>query len=105
MKKTLFAAALIFASLCVASTKQYTITLVKPVTVGDQKLAAGEYKVKVDGTSAVFTNIDKKSVTAPAKVEKVTKKSPYTAAETKEVNGAEQLNAIDLEGADFKLVF
>ena len=105
MKKTLFTAALFLVSVCAVSAKQYTITLVKPVHVGSQTLAAGEYKVKVDGSNAVFTNTAKKSVTTPAKIEKVEKKAPYSAAETKEVNGGEQLNAIDLEGADFKLVF
>jgi hypothetical protein len=105
MKKLLFTAALLFASVCAVSAKQYTVTFVRPVQVGAVKLAAGEYKIKVDGANAVFTSTDNKSQTAPAKIEKVVKKAPYTAAETKDVNGTEQLNAIDLEGADFKLVF
>jgi hypothetical protein len=105
MKKSFFASALLFAALCAASTKQYTVTFVTPVQVGSVKLAPGEYKVKVDGANAVFTDSHKKSFTAPAKVEKVDKKSPFTAAETKEVNGSEQLNIIDIDGADFKLVF
>jgi hypothetical protein len=105
MKKTLFATALLFVSVCAASAKQYTITLAKPVQVGTVKLAAGEYKVKVEGANAIFTDSQKKTFTAPAKVEKVTKKAPYTATETKDVNGTERLDTIDLEGADFKLVF
>ena len=105
MKKTLFTAALFFVSVCAVSAKQYTITFVRPVQIGSQTLAPGEYKVKVDGSNAIFTGSAKKAVTAPAKIEKVQKKSPYTAAETKDVNGSEQLNSIDLEGADFKLVF
>ncbi|SPE33457.1 hypothetical protein SBA3_200009 [Candidatus Sulfopaludibacter sp. SbA3] len=39
------------------------------------------------------------------KVEKVTKKSEYTAVETKDANGTSEINVIDLGGADFKLVF
>jgi hypothetical protein len=105
MKRTLFTCALLFAAICTASAKQYTITFAKPVQVGTVKLAAGEYKIKVDGANAVFTDTHKKAFTAPAKVEKTDKKSPYTAAETKDVNGEEQLNIIDLDGADFKLVF
>lgn len=105
MKKTLFATALLIVSVCAANAKQYTITLVKPVQVGSVKLAAGEYRLKVEGANAIFTDSQKKSVTAPAKIEKVEKKAPYTATETKEVNGTERLNTIDLEGADFKIVF
>jgi hypothetical protein len=105
MKKTLFTSALLFAALCTAGTKQYTVTFVNSVQVGSVTLPAGEYKVKVDGTNAIFTDRHKKTFTTPAKIEKVEKKSPFTAAETKEVHGTQELNAIDLDGADFKLVF
>ena len=105
MKHILVTAALFLVSVCAASAKQYTLTFAKPVQVGEVKLAAGEYKVKVDGNNAVFTDSQKKTFTAPAKVQKIEKKIPYTAAETKEVEGGTRVNAIDLEGADFKLIF
>jgi hypothetical protein len=105
MKKTLLIPALLFVAFCTASAKQYTISFVKPVKVGSVTLAAGEYKLKVDGANAIFTSSARKSVTTPTKVEKTEKKSPYTAAETKDVNGTERVDVIDLEGADFKLVF
>jgi hypothetical protein len=105
MKRITLAATLFLVSVCAASAKQYTVTFVKPVQVGAVKLAAGEYKVKVDGDKAVFTDSQKKTFTAPAKVQKLQKKTPYTAAETKDVDGGTRVDAIDLEGADFKLVF
>jgi D-alanyl-D-alanine carboxypeptidase len=105
MKNILLTAALFLVSVCAASAKQYTVTFVKPVQVGSVKLAAGEYKVKVDGNNAVFTDSQKKTFTAPAKVQKLEKKTPYTAAETKDVDGGTRVDAIDLEGADFKIVF
>jgi len=100
---------LIPAFLCLtlsAGTKQYSISFAKPVEVGSLKLAAGDYKVKVDGANAVFTeNKTRKSFTAPVKVEKQAKKPEYTAVESKDANGVEHIDAIDLSGADFKLVF
>lgn len=105
MKRTLVTIALFLVALCTASAKQYTVTFAKSVQVGPVKLEAGQYKVKVNGANAVFTDAHNKSVTVPAKAEKVLRKSSYTAAETKEVNGEQRLDAIDLDGADFKLVF
>lgn len=105
MKRILYTSALLLAALCTASAKDYSVTFSKPIHVGSVKLAAGEYKVKVNGSTAVFTNSSSKSVSAPTTVQKVEKKSSYTAAETKTVNGEESLSAIDLDGADFKLVF
>lgn len=100
---------LIPAFLCLtlsAGTKQYSISFSKPVEIGSTKLAAGDYKVKVDGDNAVFTESKtRKSFTAPVKVEKQTKKPEYTAVESKDNNGVEHVDAIDLGGADFKLVF
>ena len=104
IQKTFVIPALLLVALSAASAKQYTISFAKPVQVGSVKLAAGEYKIKVEGVNAVFTS-GGKQFTTPAKVEKVTKKSPYTASESKEINGGDRVDVIDLEGADFKLVF
>jgi hypothetical protein len=100
---------LIPAFLCLAlsaGTKQYSISFAKPVEVGSVKLAAGDYKVKVDGAHAVFTeNRTRKSFTAPVKIEKQATKPQFTAVESKDANGVEHVDAIDIGGADFKLVF
>jgi hypothetical protein len=108
IKKTLATFALLGLSLSAGSlpgNKQYSITLATPVQVGSVKLAAGDYKLKVDGSTATFTNGNRKAFTAPVKVEQVTKKAETTAIETKEANGTSEITAIDLGGAEFKLVF
>jgi len=104
MKKFFCTAALVCLSLA-AGSKQYSVTFAQPVKVGSVKLAAGDYKVQVDGSTATFTDSHKKTFTAPVKIEKLTKKFGATAVETKKVDGAEQIDAIDVGGADFKLVF
>lgn len=108
MKKALAIAALACLSLVagtIPNAKQYSLTLAQPVQAGSVKLAAGDYKLKVDGANATFVDSHKKSVSVPVKVEKITKKPDTTAIETKDVSGVLQLTAIDLGGADFKLVF
>lgn len=107
-KKILCSAAFVCLSLVagtVPGTKQYTVNFSQPIQVGTVKLTAGEYKVKVDGVTAIFTDSKKKTYSAPVKVETVTKKTPATSIETKLVNGNQQLDAIDIGGAEFKLVF
>ena len=107
-KKILCTAAFVCLSLAagtVPGTKQYTVNFAQPIQVGTVKLAPGEYKVKVDGANATFTDSKKKTYTAPVKVESVTKKFQVTSIESKQVNGAQQLDAIDIGGAEFKLVF
>jgi hypothetical protein len=104
MKKFLCTAALVCLSLA-AGSKQYSVTLSQTVRVGSVKLAPGDYKVQVDGTTATFTDSHKKTFTAPVKIEKLAKKNGVTAIETKKVDGAEQIDVIDVGGADFKLVF
>ena len=75
MKKSfVLGAVLSLSSLCFAGQKSYDVIFSAPSTVSGVKLAAGEYKVKVDGTNAVFTDSKSKTVTAPVKVDTGTKK-------------------------------
>ena len=75
MKKSLvLGVVLSLSSLCFAGQKSYDVIFSAPATVAGVKLAAGEYKVKVDGANAVFTDSKSKSVSAPVKVETGTKK-------------------------------
>lgn len=104
VKRFLFTAALVCLSLA-AGTKQYSVTLAQPVQVGKVKLAAGDYKLKVEGSTATFTDSHRKEFTTPVKVEKVTKKFGTTAIETKGADGNSQIDVIDIGGADFRLVF
>ncbi|MDR3703791.1 MAG: hypothetical protein P4L56_29345 [Candidatus Sulfopaludibacter sp.] len=108
IKRILATVALLCFSLSagtVPSGKQYSVTFAKPVQVGSVKLAAGDYKLKVDGSTATFVNSHKKEFSAPVKVEPAAKKASATAVETKDDNGVSQVTAIDISGADFKFVF
>lgn len=89
----------------VPSGKQYSITLAKPAQVGSVKLAAGDYKIKIDGSTATFVNSHKKEFSAPVKVEQTGKKNSMTAVETKDEGGVSQITAIDIGGSDTKFVF
>ena len=70
MKNSLVIGVVLFlSSLCFAGQKSYNVIFASPATVSGVQLKAGEYKVKVDGTNAVFTDRNYKTVTAPVKVE------------------------------------
>ncbi len=108
IKKLTLSAALLCLSLSAGSlpgTKQYSITLTQPVTVGTVKLAPGDYKLKVDGFNAIFINKQRKEFSSPVKVQPADKKAAATAIETREENGVSEITIIDIGGADFKLVF
>jgi len=74
--------------------------------VGNAQLPAGDYTLKVEGSNAIFTNVDSnKSVTAPVKIENVDKKYDETAVESTMQGEARHLNAIELGGSTTKLDF
>ena len=107
MKKSLvLGVVLSLSSLCFAGQKSYDVIFSAPATVGGVKLAAGEYKVKVDGANAVFTDAHSlKSVSTAVKVENAAKKFQYTAVDaTKDASG-DKVNAIELGGSTTKLEF
>jgi hypothetical protein len=105
-KSLLMTGALALASLSIASAKTYHITLDEPTAAGTVQLAAGAYKVKVDGANAVFTNEDTgKSISAAVKVENTGKKHDVTAVNTTNATGTLKLQAIELGGSDETLEF
>jgi hypothetical protein len=92
--------------LSIASAKSYTITFASPTMVGSSQLAAGDYTLKVDGSNAVFTNVDSnKSVTTPVKIENVDKKYGTTTVETTQQGNATRIDDIQLGGSTTKLEF
>src|SRR4051812_2837723 len=106
MKKTLvLAVVLSLSTLCFAGQKSYEIVISKPATVGAVKLAAGTYKVKVDGTNAVFTDEKLKSVSTPVKLETVAKKVQLTAVDANTTSSGEVITSISLAGTTTKLDF
>jgi hypothetical protein len=106
MKKSfVLGVVLSLSTLCFAGQKSFTIVLDKATTVGSLKLAPGEYKVKVDGSNAVFTNSKYKSVTTPVKVETTEKKFKETAVDTVNSNDGAAVTAIQVGGTTTKLDF
>jgi hypothetical protein len=106
LRSLLLTGALALSSISLLSAKSYDIILSSPAQAGSLHLAAGEYTVKVQGTNAVFTKVDSgKKVTAPVKVEKTGKKFDYTAVESTNVNGTEQVKGIELGGSTTLLQF
>lgn len=106
MKKSLVLGALFISSLSFAGQKSYDVIFSAPATVSGVKLAAGEYKVKVDGANAVFTDSKNfKSVSTPVKVQTGEKKFQYTAVDATKEAGIDKINAIELGGSTTKLEF
>ena len=83
-----------------------TVSFSMPSKVGTVVIPAGLYRLKLQGALVFFTEVNtKKSFSALVKVEKTPKKSSFTAAQGKPIDGGQQVDAIVLQGADYKLVF
>src|SRR5579871_5277405 len=96
-RSMLLTGALALASLSIANAKSYHITLDESVQAGTVQLPAGEYKVQVEGTNAIFTNVSTgKSTSAAVKVENTGQKHDLTAVDTSKASGSNKLQAIEL---------
>jgi len=94
------------SALVFAGQKSFTVTFDKATSVGSAKLAPGEYKVKVDGSNAVFTNTSSyKSVSTAVKVENGDKKYKETAVDTVRDGAIEGVTSISVGGTTMKLDF
>jgi hypothetical protein len=88
----------------IAGAKSYDIVLSAPAKAGSLQLNAGEYSLKVKGSTAVFTNVETgKSFTAPVKVQEGSKKYENTAVDTSNVNGTDEIQSIELGGSNTQL--
>src|SRR5881394_1082517 len=106
MKKFLVVAGLALSSLTIVSAKTYEITLSNPTKVGSVQLKPGQYKLKVDGSNAVFTDLNSaKSFTTPVKVENGDKKFDDTRVQSVKDGQTDRINEIDLGGSKTKLGF
>jgi hypothetical protein len=105
-KSVLTLGAMALFTLGIASAKSYDIRLDNATTVGSTQLKAGEYKVKVNGSEATFTDANtSKSYTAAVKTESNTTKFDQTTVQTSKQNGVDSLKEIDLGGSTTKLEF
>ncbi len=105
MKKLFAIAVLALSALTVASAKTYTIVLAHSTKAGTVQLKAGQYKLKVDGANAVFTDAKSQSFTTPVKVQSTEKKFEQTRVQTTTQGADEVLTEIDLGGSTTKLGF
>ena len=106
IKSLLLTGALAVATLSIASAKSYDITLSSPTQVANTALKAGAYKLKVEGSSAVFTDIRSgKTYTAPIQIENAPKKFDVTAVGTQKKSDADRIQSIELGGTTTRIEF
>jgi len=107
MKKSLLLIGLVsLSSLGFAGTKAYEVTLGAPAKVGALQLAPGHYKVKLDGSTAIFTDTrTRKSVSTAVKVETNAKKFDDTIVDTTKDGAADRVDSIKLGGSTTQLDF
>lgn len=104
-KSLLMIGALALSTLSIASAKSYEILLPTAAQAGSVQLAPGQYTLKVQGSNAVFTNVQTNhSFVAPVKVE-TTQKHEQTAVETKKDTDGQHITTIDLGGSAQTLEF
>jgi len=104
-KSLLFIGALALSTVAFAGPKSYEIVIIAPTQAGAAQLAAGEYRLQVEGTNAIFTNIDNNhSFVTSVKIE-TTQKHALTAVETTTDAGNAHITSIDLGGSTETLQF
>ena len=106
MKSLILTGALALSSLAMAGVKTYDFRLSSPAKAGNVELRVGEYKVKVEGSNAVFTNLaTSEKFTVAVKIENSGKKHDYTSIESNKQNGEDNIKAIELGGSNETLEF
>lgn len=97
MKSILLAAAVGLASLTFASAETYNFQLASPANAGTAKLAAGSYKLSLNGRIATFTNVEtKQSVMVVVREGSGAQKLDRTAVQLKDENGTARMESIEL---------
>lgn len=105
-KLSLFIGAAALSTVAMAGPKNYNVALSTPTKAGSIQLAPGDYKMKVEGSNAVFTDEHTgSSVTVPVKVENTQTKFNATTLDTKTQGSTAELVAIELGGSKVKLEF
>lgn len=101
----LSAGILAFTALSVAAPKSCEILLPQRTVAGTNTLAPGQYRVQVEGTQAVFTNVmTGRAVAAPVKVE-TTKNHEASAVAVDKRGDTRVLKSIELANSDQTLQF
>ena len=106
--KNLFVAAgvLALSTLSFAGVKTYEITLSSPSKAGNVQLKAGQYKLKVDGSTATFIGVeDSKTASTQVKVVPTDKKFETTIVDAAKDGDTAVIKDIELGGSKTKLEF
>jgi hypothetical protein len=103
LRSLVIAGAVALSTVALASAKTYQITIDAPAKAGNVELPPGQYKLKVEGSQAVFTDSHNKSFTVPATVQNVDKKFSYTLVETANQGGTATIQAIDLGDSNMQV--
>jgi lipopolysaccharide export system protein LptA len=94
------------AALSIAGAKSYDLTFDQPAMVGNVKLAAGHYSLKVDATTVHFKNLDTgKTIDATGKMGTAAQKFDSTSSTSNADNGTLKVKEIDLGGTTTKIEF
>jgi hypothetical protein len=106
MKKLALVGVLALSCLSIASAKTYELTLAGPTKAGKVELKPGMYRLKIDGSNAVFTLVDNdKTFTVPVKVETTDTKFEQTRVDATKDNGTDVIQDIELGGTKTKVEF
>ena len=108
MKNMILAAALGLSTLTFASaTTAYKLVLSQPTQAGNTQLAAGAYRLTVNGSVATFTNVDtNRSIMLMIHNDRTAGENyTQTAVETKDENGVRHIESIELGDTNNKLEF
>jgi hypothetical protein len=107
MKKLALVGVLALSCLSIASAKSYELTLSGPTKAGNVQLKPGQYRLKIDGSNAIFTELENdKSFTVPVKVDTTgTKKFDTTRVDATKDNGTDVIQDIELGGSKTKVEF
>jgi len=103
VRTLLITGSLALASASLGLAKTYDITITEPTKAGAVELQPGQYKLKMEGSQAVFTDSRDKSFSVSAKVENAGKKFNYTSLESSDQNGVGTLQAIDLGDSNTRI--
>ena len=106
VKSVLLAGVLAISSLTLANAKTYEISLAGPTKAGNLTLKPGQYRLKVDGTTATFTFVEaSKQFTTTVKVNTADKKFDDTRVDASKDNGTDVIKDIELGGTKTKVEF
>ncbi len=84
----------------------YKFALLSPAKAGTVDLPAGSFKLAVQGSIAVITDLEtKKAYTTMVKVETGDKKFSLTSADLTTQNGQKRVQSVSIGGSSVRLVF